>query len=114
MEGIEQTAVLTTLAKGAHATAMAHGFHEVKPVFGAPGADTRHILSWLALIHTEVSEAAEEARKGDKEKFAVELADVIIRVLDVSHALGIDIGHAVAAKMAFNVTRPIKHGGKLA
>jgi NTP pyrophosphatase (non-canonical NTP hydrolase) len=41
-----------------------------------------------------------------------ELADVIIRILDFSGAHNIDIGRAVEEKMAYNRTRPYKHGGK--
>lgn len=41
-----------------------------------------------------------------------ELADIIIRALDDSQRLGIDIEMAVESKHAFNKTRPIRHGGK--
>lgn len=39
-----------------------------------------------------------------------EAADVIIRILHFSGKHGIDIGGAVAEKMAYNDTRPFKHG----
>lgn len=45
-------------------------------------------------------------------RFAEELADVVIRVLDIAAGHGIDIEAAVAEKHAYNVTRPHKHGGK--
>jgi hypothetical protein len=48
------------------------------------------------------------------EGFAIELADVIIRVLDAAAAWDIDIASAVAVKMVYNRTRPRRHGGKLA
>jgi hypothetical protein len=41
-----------------------------------------------------------------------ELADIIIRVLHFSGKHGIDIERAVYEKMAYNRTRPFKHGGK--
>lgn len=41
---------------------------------------------------------------------AVEMADIIIRVLDVSRWLGLDVGKALMDKLAFNDTRPEKHG----
>ena len=41
-----------------------------------------------------------------------EMADVIIRVLHFCGKHEIDIGKAVVEKMAFNESRPIKHGGK--
>lgn len=39
-----------------------------------------------------------------------ELADVLIRVLDLMNYLEIDIDYNVEVKMAFNATRPYKHG----
>lgn len=66
----------------------------------------------LALIHSEASEALEAFRKNDKENFAEELADVIIRVLDCSAGLGIDIDSTVRAKLEKNKARAYKHGGK--
>jgi NTP pyrophosphatase (non-canonical NTP hydrolase) len=41
-----------------------------------------------------------------------ELADVIIRVLDIADAYGIDIGAAVVEKLNHNATRGKRHGGK--
>lgn len=89
----------------------------------------RSMLELLCLVHTEVSEAAEawregqhamgyerDAREGVAKPTGVpsELADIIIRVLDISAAFGIDIGDAVDQKMAYNRTRPYRHGDKLA
>lgn len=42
-----------------------------------------------------------------------EMADIIIRVLDAACAYGIDIDKAIAEKVAYNRTRPYKHGGKV-
>jgi NTP pyrophosphatase (non-canonical NTP hydrolase) len=41
-----------------------------------------------------------------------ELADVLIRVFHFCGKHGIDIDKAVREKMAFNASRPFKHGGK--
>jgi NTP pyrophosphatase (non-canonical NTP hydrolase) len=41
-----------------------------------------------------------------------EIADIIIRCLDFSGEHGIDIERVVSEKMAFNKTRPFKHGNK--
>lgn len=110
------SASLNALAKRAYVTALNHGFHERVVTWPDDGGarDARHILSWLMLITSEVSEAAEEVRKGTPEKFVDELADVIIRTIDVAEALGLDIEQAVLAKMAKNDARPFKHGGKRA
>lgn len=88
----------------------------------------RNIPEALALIHSEVSEALEEYRvlpegmdiehvryvNGKPEGFAVELADIIIRVLDLSQGLGIDLDVVLLEKMNYNDTRPARHGGKRA
>lgn len=46
------------------------------------------------------------------EGIAVELADCVIRCLDTMHSLGVDIDAVVAEKMAYNASRPYKHGKK--
>ena len=46
----------------------------------------------------------------DAEGVAVELADCLIRILDTMHSLDVDIDGVVARKMAYNASRPHKHG----
>jgi NTP pyrophosphatase (non-canonical NTP hydrolase) len=41
-----------------------------------------------------------------------ELADIIIRVLDVAYRYGIDLEEVLLEKLAFNETRGYRHGGK--
>ena len=66
----------------------------------------------LMLIVSEVAEAMEGDRKNlmddklpHRQMREVELADVLIRVFDLAGAYGMDLGGAVAEKMAFNATR---------
>lgn len=66
----------------------------------------------LALITSETSEALEAFRHNDHANFAEECADQIIRILDMTAGLGIDIDSAVRAKLEKNKTRGFRHGGK--
>lgn len=72
----------------------------------------------IALAHSELSEALEAHREGDKPSEKIpnytcieeEFADVIVRLLDTGAAYGYDIVGALLAKMDYNLTRPPKHG----
>ncbi len=93
---------LRELCERAHANAVAHGFYEEVRQFG----------TLIALIHSELSEALEAYRKRkDADAIAEELADVVIRVADLCGYLGINLEAAVERKMAYNETRPYRHGG---
>ncbi len=74
--------------------------------------DARSIATCIALIHSEASEALEAYRNNDKEQFAEELADIIIRTVSLADFLKIDIDKEVATKLEKNRTRGFKHGGK--
>lgn len=72
----------------------------------------------IALMHTELSQALEANRKDSTQRdehcpdfttIEIELADTIIRILDLVGFMNLDIGGAIKAKMAFNETRPYKH-----
>lgn len=70
------------------------------------------VLAILDLIHSEVSEATEAFRKNNKENFIEEIADVIIRCLDCTEGLKMDVGDAILKKLEKNKSRGYKHGGK--
>lgn len=74
--------------------------------------NARKICTVLALIHSEVSEATEAVRHDDPENFAEEMADVLIRVLDCTAGLGLDMDKTVRAKLEKNKGRGYRHGGK--
>lgn len=72
----------------------------------------RNVGELLCLIHSEISEAMEGHRKGlmddklpHRRMIEVELADAMIRILDVSAGLGFDLGGAVMEKLAYNAIR---------
>ncbi len=48
------------------------------------------------------------------EGFPIELADVVIRCLDLAGAMGINIENAIIQKHVFNKSRAYRHGGKAA
>lgn len=49
-------------------------------------------------------------RSRKPEGVAVELADAVIRIADLCGYLGIDLDTVISEKMAYNETRPFKHG----
>ena len=66
----------------------------------------------LVLIHSEISEAMEGARKNLKDDklphrsgVEVELADAVIRILDLAGALQLDLAGAIQEKLAYNAVR---------
>lgn len=116
------------IQKAIHANAKEKGFFE-KP---------RNIGEMLCLVHSEVSEALEADRTnsycmtniravngwtGDKSfiqayknevkgTFEEEMADIIIRVLDLCAYKNIDIEQHIKAKMRYNSKREKYHGKK--
>jgi hypothetical protein len=72
----------------------------------------------IALMHSELSEALEALRNGNKpskilpkySEAELEYADTIIRILDNGQARGYRIGDAVVDKMKYNLTRENMHG----
>jgi NTP pyrophosphatase (non-canonical NTP hydrolase) len=87
--------------------------------FWTPPASTEDGTK-LALIHAEVSEALEAIRDGDPpdkhlpelNSVVVELADVVIRVMDFAQRHNYDLSTAIIRKAKYNLSRPHKHGGK--
>lgn len=109
------------LCEQAHAASRAKGWYDTD-------GGKRNIGELISLVHSELSEALEDWRNGDMETayeatgsgaqkpvgFASEMADVVIRVGDLCAYLGIDLERAIEEKMAFNTTRPYRHGNKRA
>ena len=100
---------LNTLGKHINAINQANGWN-----VPSPGDWDRpdRVAALLALTHSEVSEALEAVRGSDWENFEEELADVLIRVLDLGVGLGVDIDAAVEKKLKVNQGRGHRHGGK--
>ena len=96
------------VSRSVHANAVAHGWWE----------EPREDGTLIALIMSEAAEALEALRKGNGPdehcpQFSgaeVELADVVIRIMDMAEARGWNVAGAIVAKHEFNKTRPYKHG----
>lgn len=104
--------VIEALQGEIHANARAKGFQN-------PNGD--RVPEALALIHSEVSEALEVYRKQTTtetlmpDAFLEELADVVIRALDMAHACSEkpgDFARVLLAKVEKNRARSPMHGGR--
>lgn len=124
---------LNELRDKIHDNAKAKGFYDTEQVF--------NIGEKLALVTSELMEALEADRSGKyvfkpslpeiekaidvneelfncqfesyvKNTFEDELADSLIRILDLCGALNIDIDKHVQLKMLYNSKRPVRHGKK--
>lgn len=122
--------MINELAKEVHQNARNHGFFDGE----------KNIGEMLALIHSEVSEALECDRKDKyfkklqlplrnyeqlpdltfqvqfandvKDTFEDELADIMIRVMDLAAFKGVNLEAHIKAKMRYNSLREHKHGKK--
>ena len=89
--------------------------------FHPPNDDTTlHSSQRLMLIVSELSEALEALRHGnppdnhipDYTGLEAELADAVIRIMDLAETTKSRLAEAIVAKAAYNSGRPHKHGGK--
>ena len=82
--------------------AVSHGF-DWKP---------SDINTMLLRIHSEVSEAGEAIRDNDLKEFAIELADIFIRLANTCEVMGVDLEKEVIRKHEINCRRQKLHGRK--
>lgn len=118
--------ILAELIKMVHANALAHGFWEGE---NEENRDAQFLVH-LERVHRELGEAGQlhdrfhgirEVWEEPVDDFAtgsfmkpegipVELADAVIRILDMCGRYGIDLEDVILRKHEYNKTRPIRHG----
>lgn len=104
---------------------LAHEIHIIAEQHGWWEPPHREFGELIMLCVCELSEAVEEFRDhrgvneiyyresdGKPEGIPMELADTIIRILDLCGHYGINIEEVIKVKVEFNKSRPYKHGGK--
>lgn len=123
--------MINELIKQVHEVNVKNGFY----------TEEKNIGEALALIHSEVSEALEADRKDKyvkkgivevdhvnniisneqfknvfelsvKDTFEDELADIMIRVMDLAYLKKVDLERHIKAKIRYNSLRGYKHGKK--
>lgn len=131
---------INQLAKEVHENAVAHGWWEKPPtipealclIHGELSEALEEYREGNPLIYGTCALAAEDCKFSGvcdnvgspgvegavegpckPEGVAVELADVILRTLDLMAALGVDVDAVVMAKHRYSLGREYKHGGKL-
>lgn len=111
---------IESLTEESYATAKEKGWWD------NPDSPDKHVGVQLMLMVSELAEAMEEHRHGravdeiyygedgKPEGIPVEMADVMIRIFDFCGHHKIKLSQAIEEKMAYNKTRPYRHGNKVA
>lgn len=96
------------------------GLHDMKTVEDTGIPNELYLPTKLSLIISEIVEAIEADRTNKTHDdhlpthsaIGCELADAVIRCMDLAGELGIDLGQYIVDKLAYNRGRPFRHGNK--
>ena len=117
-----QPLTVLELCVKAHANSASKGFWDIRDFIATLPNHSEELmaifrLSRVALFHEEASEVCGAIRKPQADDHCpelsmeeAELADIMIRVGDYAGGFGIDLERAIRIKMAYNASRPHKHG----
>lgn len=87
--------------------------HEVSQQARLHDAERSAVL-WLGQVRRHVDRASEAARIDDWRAYVEHLHVAVIYAASIVAGFGHDLNAAIEAKMAYNKTRPHRHGGKRA
>jgi NTP pyrophosphatase (non-canonical NTP hydrolase) len=102
------------MQRAAHALMIEKGWYDPPKTF----------TESVAMVHSEASESLDEFRNGNLDRgiyygedgkpegVGIELADIVLRVMDLAEDNNIDLVECILIKHAFNMTRSHRHGGK--
>lgn len=119
-QGADGSCSIRVWQERVHKLAVSKGWHDVPLPQSDPKANAEKVIAQLALIVTEVAEAIECLRDGTHNSIGKagipnleeEIADVVIRSMDLASVLGFDLQSSIRAKYLFNQERQFRHGNK--
>ena len=96
------------------------GFHENDKDVETLAQSQARISQRLMLVVSELAEAMEALRHmnppdshiPEYSGMEAEIADAIIRIMDLAEQQGLRLADAIVAKASYNAGRPYMHGGK--
>jgi NTP pyrophosphatase (non-canonical NTP hydrolase) len=116
-EGRRMSKTIADWQKEAWKTAESNGFHEKHEGISSILSMAVQIINFheevsevWACVKTDQWKTTKTMLEGKPQGVAIELADIVLRVLDTCEMNGIDLDEAMHMKNEYNKTRPYMHG----